>query len=378
MAKVSTELIYHTETIMKIPFIFVLQKLMKIILFLLIFSLLIDLGSWVLYHKSEYLQKNTNRKILRGTMEEKVTKNIRAKDKPLILVWNGYQEDDSLYRTIFKRMTSGSCSYTCSFTRNKTRQNESSVILFHLPNLHWEGYNYPPYRDPTIPWVLMTYESANSVRERSSNWGRYPAITGKHMNNVFNRTMTLRTDSDIVVRHGFVQKRETPLSEEKLSELYGKESVRDFSNLTQETFESGNQPSPIVWFVSHCKDYNGRMKYVHLLQNYIGVDIYGECGPYQCGQTRSMGHDYRIKEDPCFKMVNKKYKFYLSFENAICKDYVTEKMFNALKLNTIPVVFGGANYSQILPPGSYIDALDFPDPKGLYKPYNNVIITFCS
>ena len=84
------------------------------------------------------------------------------------------------------------------------------------------------------------------------------------------------------------------------------------------------------------------MKYVHLLQQFIGVDIYGDCGPYQCGQRRSMGHEYRIKEDSCFKMVNRKYRFYLSFENAICKDY-------ALKLNTITVVFGGANYSHILP-----------------------------
>ena len=94
------------------------------------------------------------------------------------------------------------------------------------------------------------------------------------------------------------------------------------------------------------------------------MDIYGDCGPYQCGHTRSMGHKYIVKQDHCFNMVNRKYKFYFSFENALCKDYVTEKMFNALKLNTIPVVFGGANYSNILPPGSYINALNFPNPEG--------------
>ena len=31
----------------------------------------------------------------------------------------------------------------------------------------------------------------------------------------------------------------------------------------------------------------------------------------------------------------------------------------------IPVVLGGANYSAIAPPHSYIDASDFPDPKSL-------------
>ena len=39
--------------------------------------------------------------------------------------------------------------------------------MFHLPNLHWEGYTYPESRAPGVPWVLMTYESANSLRQRS-------------------------------------------------------------------------------------------------------------------------------------------------------------------------------------------------------------------
>ena len=31
----------------------------------------------------------------------------------------------------------------------------------------------------------------------------------------------------------------------------------------------------------------------------------------------------------------------------------------------VPIVFGGADYSSLLPPGSYINALDFPSPKGI-------------
>lgn len=50
----------------------------------------------------------------------------------------------------------------------------------------------------------------------------------------------------------------------------------------------------------------------------------------------------------CYRMAESKYKFYLSFEDAICKDYATEKFFSIFGgLNLIPVVLGGANYSGI-------------------------------
>ena len=58
-------------------------------------------------------------------------------------------------------------------------------------------------------------------------------------------------------------------------------------------------------------------------------------------------------------------RFYLSFENALCKDYITEKAFNSLKLNTIPVVMGGADYDSLLPPGSFINAREFDSPEHL-------------
>lgn len=57
--------------------------------------------------------------------------------------------------------------------------------------------------------------------------------------------------------------------------------------------------------------------------------------------------------------------FYLSFENALCTDYITEKAFSMYKRLIIPVVFGAANYSRLLPPHSYIDVNNFSNSKKL-------------
>lgn len=44
---------------------------------------------------------------------------------------------------------------------------------------------------------------------------------------------------------------------------------------------------------------------------------------------------------------------------------MTEKFFNILSYNVIPVVFNGANMSAIAPPHSYINAEDFGSVKEL-------------
>ena len=63
-------------------------------------------------------------------------------------------------------------------------------------------------------------------------------------------------------------------------------------------------------------------------------------------------------------MLERDYKFYLSFENSICRDYATEKFFNPLRFSTVPVVYSGADYQALgVPKNSYIDARDFPSGK---------------
>nr|CAG4644438.1 EOG090X0I21 [Lepidurus arcticus] len=58
-------------------------------------------------------------------------------------------------------------------------------------------------------------------------------------------------------------------------------------------------------------------------------------------------------------MLEQDYKFYLSFENSLCTEYVTEKFFAVMKSYVVPVVLGGANYSAVAPPHSYINAMEF-------------------
>lgn len=58
-------------------------------------------------------------------------------------------------------------------------------------------------------------------------------------------------------------------------------------------------------------------------------------------------------------MLERDYKFYLAFENSVCVDYVTEKFWNALAFNVLPVVLGGADYQHMVPNTSYIDVRNF-------------------
>jgi alpha-1,3-fucosyltransferase len=111
----------------------------------------------------------------------------------------------------------------------------------------------------------------------------------------------------------------------------------------------------VAWMASHCKTPGLRETYVRKLSKFIPIDIYGRCGNLTC--PRNTIHSY---SDPkCYNLMEMKYKFYLSFENSICEDYVTEKFFEIMKRKMIPIVYGGANYTKIAPIHSYIDAMQF-------------------
>lgn len=91
------------------------------------------------------------------------------------------------------------------------------------------------------------------------------------------------------------------------------------------------------------------------MAKFIPVDIYGACGTLKCQRTN---------DGRCDKLLES-YKFYISAENSLCADYVTEKLYRAFDVGVVPIVYGGADYSAYAPPHSYINAADFESPKAL-------------
>ncbi|XP_043223002.1 alpha-(1,3)-fucosyltransferase C-like [Amphibalanus amphitrite] len=210
---------------------------------------------------------------------------------------------------------------TCFGTNNRKllKMDQFDAILFHAQTLPF--FDWPKVRSPHQRYVFVTTESA-----------QYLAIPLTFYNNLFNLTLTYRRDSDFPYPYGGVEPVPSPPPTSTRNYAAGKTKL-------------------VAWFVSHCSSRSNRGKYVKLLQKYIPVDIYGKCGPLKCPRT---------SDNNCHKtLLNNDYKFYLSFENSICNDYVTEKLFDALKYDVVPVVLGGANYSSFAPPGSYIDALKY-------------------
>jgi hypothetical protein len=99
-----------------------------------------------------------------------------------------------------------------------------------------------------------------------------------------------------------------------------------------------------------CFEIIRREFYVHVLKQHSRIDIFGKCGKPFCSFDQL---------NDCYQRIEIDYKFYLSFENSLCRDYITEKFFNLLDRNIVPIVYGAGNYESIAPPHSYIDALKY-------------------
>ncbi|XP_059061065.1 alpha-(1,3)-fucosyltransferase C-like [Achroia grisella] len=216
------------------------------------------------------------------------------------------------------------------------------VIAFNGRNM--KPYNLPRVRAPHQKYIYINMESNDN----------YPVCSEK-FDNFFNLTSTYRLDSDIPYPYILVRN----ANGDKVGPKIDMEWERDMVDVDELPYTLHNKSKAVAWFVSHCYSKSGRNTFVRKLQRALepyglDVDIYGSCGSLQCPRERQSECDIKLE---------KEYYFYLTLENSFDKDYVTEKLLTALQHNIVPIVYGGANYSRFLPPGSYLDAKQYTIPQ---------------
>ncbi len=97
---------------------------------------------------------------------------------------------------------------------------------------------------------------------------------------------------------------------------------------------------------------------------YIEIDSYGPCLNNK-QIPESIDGFHKFQDEEYYKFLSR-YKFHLSFENAVCKDYMTEKLFRPLEIGVVPVYFGSPRGKDFMPNNrSAIFVDDFHSPRDL-------------
>lgn len=199
------------------------------------------------------------------------------------------------------------------------QEDQFDAVVFHDPTW-WDYQNRrPASRSPHQLYVYWNQESP-SIHSRPDEWDKLAGF--------FNRTMTHRWDSDIPHPYGWI----VPIHPESIP-LHPEPAL-----LQRLMAKAGNgkvnyaagKTKMAAWFVSHCNTPSGRDEYVRRLQRYVDVEVFGRCGTLNCSKSDNYS---------CRLMMERNYKFHISFENSLCLDYVTEKFFEQVKLESFNLMF---------------------------------------
>ena len=213
----------------------------------------------------------------------------------------------------------------CFTTNDRTLLNQTNALIFHSRDINIA--DLPSHRLPHQRWIFYNLEPPVFTTFDNNLFDK--------VNTMFNWTMTYRKDSDVY----------HPYSVDPFFQL---------RNVIPDSEQLRHKKRKVAWFVSNCYPTSQRSEYVNELNKHIEVDIFGKCGSNSCTDRPTCNH-----------MLSTDYKFYLAFENSLCRDYVTEKFFNALVNDVVPIVYGGANYSSLISKDAFIDINDFKSPREL-------------
>lgn len=222
------------------------------------------------------------------------------------------------------------CKYiNCVFTNNINLMldiRNFDAVLLDVEH-EWEGH-HPLFRSPEQKYIFSATESAD-----------YYPICNPVFDNYYNLTWTYKLDSDIQWTYFTILNR----TGHKVGPKFDMTWI-DYMDSTTDDVKNklAKKSKAAAWFVSNCRSKSPRLKIAEKIQKELQpfghkVDIYGYCGNLTCPKD---------SHADCLEILQEYYYFYFVFENSLSEDYVTEKLLYAVNHYTVPVVFGGSNYSR--------------------------------
>lgn len=221
------------------------------------------------------------------------------------------------------------CTFkNCYLTNNMlllSDVRDFDAILFDIEN-YWDVH--PIARSPHQKFVFVGTESAQ----------HFPVCFQTH-ENYYNLTWTYKLDSDIPWSYVKVLDKNGAIVGPKIG-MEWIEPMLPTPDSVRRILQGKNKTA--AWFVSTCQTESNRLNVTEsikraLVKYGLKVDVYGWCGPLRCPKDRL---------EDCMELLQREYYFYLSFENSLHEDYVTEKILHPLLHYTVPIVYGGADYSR--------------------------------
>ncbi|KAM5142276.1 GDP-fucose protein O-fucosyltransferase 4 [Mantella aurantiaca] len=232
---------------------------------------------------------------------------------------------------------------SCMVTKNKgvkLHRRTKSIIFY---GTDFRAYEAPLPRLAHQTWALFHEESPMNNYVLS----HLPGIR------LFNYTATFRRESDY------------PLTLQWLPTISYLQ--RPAVSLAEKNKWRQKGYAPVLYMQSHCDVPSDRDRYVKELMKYIQVDSYGQCLKNRPLPSRRLEDtSTATTEDPEFMAFTSRYKFHLAMENAICTDYMTEKLWRPMHLGAVPIYRGSPSVKDWMPNNHSIILIDdFASPEDL-------------
>lgn len=255
---------------------------------------------------------------------------------PVIIWWT-----DLLFPHLGKESEIFCPSGNCIASIKRVYVNDNVPIIYLFYGTDFDPEILPLPREKNHFWALLHEESPMNNYMLSHK----PGIT------LFNFTSTFSQYSDFPLTTQFLPSVEYFTDRKPIS-------IEDKNKLRKAGL------APILYLQSHCSVASDRDSYVSELMKFIEVDSYGACLhnkdlPSHLISTES------YNDESLFTFISN-YKFHLAFENALCDDYITEKLYRAFYVGSVPIYKGSSTVKDWVPShNSVIVVDDFSTPQEL-------------